>query len=120
MRPLIAAEPMLRMPRPEIVAVSAWAEAASAAIEDAATSARINLRKAVPLFRVRCRACLRGHLEGAGIDRDVGFRRLDGNDLLAGGRRVARTGGDREREIHAVHQLVIAEIGFGLLLRAAD
>src|SRR6185437_5418316 len=50
-RPLIVAEPMLRMPRPEIVALStACADVAKPAKEDAAISARRVLRKLAPYF----------------------------------------------------------------------
>ena len=68
--------------------------------------------------RARARALPRGERERRVVDRDVDFRLVEDDRLAA--RPSGRSCLVREREEHAVHALVIAEVGLELRLGAAD
>src|SRR6476620_3161255 len=108
MRPLMAAEPMLRMPRPEMtpwskVAGLAGEAGACAIAEEASAAPKLSASKVME----RCMAISvsafgrggGGEGEDAGVDRFVELRRLDVNLSLL------------EREIHAIDLLVFAQVG---------
>ena len=116
MRPLIAAEPMLRAPRPEItprVDDAALGPAAAAATRRRGSSVGAGRRR----HRPPRSAVLRPGTRTRVVDGDVGFGVLDRDLRVA--RRALAPGRDREREAHAGDLLVIAEVGLVTLSRAA-
>src|SRR5207342_1365069 len=115
-RPLIVAEPMLRIPRPEItpwskVAGFAGEAGACAIAEEASAAPMLSASKVME----RCMAFSvsafgrggRREGENAGVDRFVEFRRFDVDLALL------------EREVHAIDFFVFAQVGRLHLLLAA-
>src|SRR5436309_5755527 len=106
MRPLIAAEPMLRAPSPEIVSESTR----TAGVCCCAISSR---RRMLMLARSWT-------LEPHVVERHVGLDLVVGDLPAISAARAFRPGLGRERQIDAVHLLVVAERGLELLRRPPD
>src|SRR5579862_1599011 len=140
MRPLIAAEPMLRAESPETVLASTaagplWAgaepwpgaglcaSALSVEDESSAHAQAARTGRIVVLLQILRRASLRrrgggsrGEVEGAIVDSDVGLGLLDLGLLVVG--RALRPGILRERQIDASYFLIVAEVGNRLVRHA--
>src|SRR6266850_308380 len=114
MRPLMAAEPMLRAPRPEMVPLSKAASAAKAPAAKAARAKPVTMR-----FMAGSSALGRGlrEMEQGFFGRRVDLDALGREHLLVGRALLLVRHG--QREVHAVHLLVVAELGARLALDAA-
>src|SRR6266853_3816578 len=123
-RPLIAAEPMLRAPKPEMVSESTFTGpgccAAASTGRAASTQARAVLRSVV--MRRVLELVRHGTRETRIVDGDVGLDPVVGD--LAALRAALRAGFDRERQVPAVDLLVVAQndgvVHFGAANHARD
>src|SRR5437899_12464913 len=121
MRPLIAADPMLRAPNPEIVSESTSTGAGCCADSMRATPATSNASARAeqrPILIGRSSLVRRRLHEPPVVDGDVGL------DLLVRDLRLVLTASlarlERVGQVHAGDLLVVAEGGLGLLFRPAD
>src|SRR6267142_3372466 len=125
MRPLMAAEPILRAPSPEMVSESTFAApgccAAASTGRAASAEARAVVRSVIIMARV-LGLVRHGTREARIVDRNVGFDLVEG-DLAASGAAL-RAGLDRERQVPAVDLLVVAQnhgvVHFGAADHACD